>query len=72
MDFGERSARRAPVPIEQVEAVKALAGEQIAVAIDLVWPSAPGNDVAVCCYASMTCSQMQGKCSSSPRLGLAC
>jgi integrase len=35
MDFGERSAKRAQVPIEQVEAVKALAGERIAVAIDL-------------------------------------
>ena len=35
MDFGERSAKRAQVPIEQVEAVKALAGERIAVAINL-------------------------------------
>jgi len=29
MDFGERSAKRAQVPIEQVEAVKALAGERM-------------------------------------------
>jgi hypothetical protein len=35
MDFGERSAKRAQVPIEQVGVVKALAGERIAVAIDL-------------------------------------
>jgi integrase len=35
MDFGERSAKRAHVPIEQVEALKALADERLAVAIDL-------------------------------------
>lgn len=35
MDFGERSAKRAQVPLEQVEALKALAGERLAVAIDL-------------------------------------
>jgi integrase len=35
MDFGERSAKRAQVPIEQVEALKAVAGERLSVAIDL-------------------------------------
>jgi integrase len=35
MDFGERQAKRAQVTLEQVEALKALAGERIAVAIDL-------------------------------------
>ena len=35
MDFGERSAKRAQVPIEQVEALKAAAGERLGVAIDL-------------------------------------
>jgi integrase len=35
MDFGERSAKRAQVPIEQVEALKAVAGERLRVAIDL-------------------------------------
>jgi hypothetical protein len=34
------------VPIEQVEAVKALARERIAVAIDLAVST--GNDVAIC------------------------
>ncbi len=35
LDFGERSGRRQQVPIEQVEALKALAGERLALAIDL-------------------------------------
>jgi integrase len=35
LDFGERSGRRAQVPLEQVDALKALAGERLAVAIDL-------------------------------------
>jgi integrase len=35
MDFGERAAKRAQVPIEQVEALKAAAGERLSVAIDL-------------------------------------
>jgi integrase len=35
MDFGPRSARRAQVPLEQVEALRVLAGERLAVAIDL-------------------------------------
>lgn len=35
MDFGERSAKRKQVPLEQVEALKTLAGERLAVAIDL-------------------------------------
>lgn len=35
MDFGERSAKRAQVPLEQVEALKALAGDRLPVAIDL-------------------------------------
>jgi integrase len=35
MDFGERSSQRAQVPIEQVEALKAVAGERLCVAIDL-------------------------------------
>jgi integrase len=35
MDFGDRSAKRAQVPIEQVEALKAVAGERLNVAIDL-------------------------------------
>jgi len=35
MDFGERAAKRAQVPIEQVDALKAVAGERLSVAIDL-------------------------------------
>lgn len=35
MDLGPRSAKRAQVSIDQVEALKALAGERLAVAIDL-------------------------------------
>jgi integrase len=35
MDFGERSAKRAQVSIEQVEALKAISGERLSVAIDL-------------------------------------
>jgi integrase len=35
MDFGERSAKRTQVPVGQVEALKALAGERLCVAIDL-------------------------------------
>jgi integrase len=35
MDFGDRSAKRAQVRIEQVEALKALAGARLSVAIDL-------------------------------------
>jgi integrase len=35
MDFGERSAKRAQVPIEQAEALKTVAGERLGIAIDL-------------------------------------